>query len=85
VVHWCESGAPKCGTSGHNGQFYLSEDSLNQSPARVMVEYLLDVKGLTFDQLMSEDIVDINTLNELVATENVQATARSARQAQSAE
>jgi hypothetical protein len=50
-----------------------------------MVEYLLDVKGLTFDQLMSEDIVDIDTLNELVATENLQATARSARQAQSAE
>lgn len=38
--------------------------------SRVLMEYLLDIKGLTFDQTMSLAIRDTDTLNELIAAYN---------------
>jgi hypothetical protein len=38
--------------------------------SRVLMEYLLDVKGLKFDQVISPAISDTDTLNELMAAYN---------------
>jgi len=35
--------------------------------ARVLVEYLLDVKGMTFMELMRSEVTDTGTLEELLA------------------
>lgn len=38
--------------------------------ARILMEYVLDVKGLTFEQAMSPAVTDIDVLNELLAAYN---------------
>ena len=34
--------------------------------SRVLMEYLLDVKGLTFDEVMSPEITEADTLEQLI-------------------
>ena len=41
--------------------------------SRVLVEYLLDVKGLTFEELMHPDVSDTETLAQLFAAHDAEA------------